>query len=322
MVMPHQDGRDLDLIRRAIVSRESLREQLARETTDVLRLVNGAADGLPGTTLDAFGLHWLLSTQEPTVPKWVGGLDAPGSLYWKVLSRDEKRPPVHVRGETVDGPFVVSELGLRYEADFLGGYSQGLFHDQRDNRRELLDLCKRRMAASQGRPVTLLNTFAYTCAFSVAAASAGVFTTSIDLSGAALDRGRRNFVLNGISQVDHHFMKRDVFDGMRLLGKQERRFDFIILDPPTFSRSKIGGVFRATEDYPRLLTQAIGLLAPGGSLLASSNARGLDLTDFAAMARQIAAGTGRRFRVSPRAMPPDFRGDSYLKSLFLEEQKP
>src|SRR5208282_2118674 len=124
---------------------------------------------------------------------------------------------------------------LRFALRFDEGYSVGLFLDQRDNRRRLLH----RHGASE-----VLNAFAYTCGFSVCAAASGARVTSLDLSKKYLDWGRRNFVLNQLDPARHDFIFGDAFAWFRRLAKKKRLFDIIILDPPTFSRSKESGVFQ------------------------------------------------------------------------------
>ena len=157
---------------------------------------------------------------------------------------------------------------MRYLIDFQAGYSQGIFLDQRDNRLAL------RGRAAAGK--SLLNCFAYTCAFSVAAAAGGAMTTSVDLSNRYLEWGRENFRLNGLDvAAGYEFLSGDAFDWMRRFQKKGRSFDLIVLDPPTFSRNREGGVFRAGDDFGRLVQAAIPLLAPGGSMLCSSNQRSL-----------------------------------------------
>jgi 23S rRNA (cytosine1962-C5)-methyltransferase len=79
----------------------------------------------------------------------------------------------------------------------------------------------------------VLNTFAYTCAFSVCAALGGAKTTSLDLSRKYLDWGRRNFELNGLDPAAHDFIFGDCFEWMRRLVKKGRLFDAVLLDPPT-----------------------------------------------------------------------------------------
>jgi hypothetical protein len=115
---------------------------------------------------------------------------------------------------------VAHEERLCYEIDFLAGYSCGLFLDQRANRR--------RLRATKAERV--LNLFSYTCSFSVAAAAGGAQTLSIDISKAALDRGRRNFALNGLSLEGHRFMADDAFDVLPRLARrgESSRLSFLI----------------------------------------------------------------------------------------------
>src|SRR4030095_11402312 len=97
--------------------------------------------------------------------------------------------------------------------------------------------------------MTVLNTFAYTCGFSVCAALAGARTTSIDLSRKYLEWGKRNFLLNGLDPNQHDFIYGDVFDWLRRLEKKGRLFEVLLLDPPTFSQSKGHGVFQAEKHF-------------------------------------------------------------------------
>ena len=120
---------------------------------------------------------------------------------------------------------VAHEDGLAYEVDFLSGYSNGLFLDQRGNRGWL-------RASKVG---SVLNLFAYTCSFGVAAAVGGSRTVNVDLSKSALERGRRNFELNRLSLEGHRFLTDDAFDVLPRLARRGQRFDVIILDSPTFS---------------------------------------------------------------------------------------
>jgi 23S rRNA (cytosine1962-C5)-methyltransferase len=126
----------------------------------------------------------------------------------------------------------------------------------------------------------MLNTFAYTCGFSVCAAKAGLRTTNVDLSAKYLEWGKRNFVLNGLDPSQHEFMGGDVFDWLRRLRAKQRMFDVIILDPPTFSRSKRHGVFRAEKHLSPLVAAALPLLKRKGVLFAATNAATLRPEQF------------------------------------------
>jgi len=195
---------------------------------------------------------------------------------------------------------------MRFEISFQSGYSQGLFLDQRDNRRRIRE---------QARPgATVLNTFAYTGAFSVAAALGGATATTLDLSQRYLDWARRNFARNGLDPGEHYFCKGDTFHWLRRFAKQGRRFDAVILDPPTFSRDDRGRTFRVESDYGQLAALALACLAPGGTLLCCTNCRSLPRP---ALERQIRDAAPRPLHIESAPMPEDFTGEAYLKSLWV-----
>ena len=265
---------------------------------------------------------------------WPTGRDAL-SLYHKRLSRRvrgataETLAPQWVAGELVPARFVVRENGVSFELSFVEGYSTGLFLDQRDNRRRLLtghvaagfELSMGCHAAAL--PATeVLNLFAYTCGFSVCAALAGARVTSVDLSRKYLDWGRRNFALNGLDATKHDFIFGDAFDWLKRLTKKGRAFDLVLLDPPTFSASKAGGVFQAERDYGRLIAATLPVLKPGGVLFASTNAAAWSPADFLATVQDALRAAGRRVEQEHYfPQPPDFpvcRAEpAYLKTVWL-----
>ena len=168
----------------------------------------------------------------------------------------------------------------------------------------------------------LLNVFAYTCGFSVCAAKAAARTTSLDLSRRWLDWGKRNFALNQLEPAGHEFIYGDAFDWLRRLARQGRRFDVIVLDPPTFSQSKESGVFRAEKDYSRLVRAALLLLRTGGVLFASTNAADWGPDKFLVCADTAIHGARRRVLERHYVpQPPDFpvsRAEpAYLKTVWL-----
>jgi 23S rRNA (cytosine1962-C5)-methyltransferase len=215
-----------------------------------------------------------------------------------------------VSGEAAPERFVVREHAVAYEIGFGEGYSVGLFLDQRDNRRRFLT-----GHVAAGFPLYLpgvtspsvLNAFAYSCAFSVCAALGGARVTSLDLSRKYLDWGRANFALNRLDPAAHDFIYGDAFDWLRRLARKGRLFDAIVLDPPTFSQSKTGGPFRAESDYGRLVDAALPLLSSGGVLLASSNVARLAPADFLDTVRSAVHASSRTIVAEHYApQPPDF----------------
>jgi 23S rRNA (cytosine1962-C5)-methyltransferase len=284
----------------------------------------------------------------PDARFYLKALNARAAYYKKTTplvrgKTPEEASPKHVAGAPAEGPFAIRENNVRYEINFSEGYSVGIFLDQRDNRRRLLTnyiapdffLSDRKPKAGPAVPsgppecstplagAEVLNTFAYTCAFSVCAALSGARVTSLDLSKKYLDWGRRNFQLNNLDPAQHDFIYGDVFDWLKRLAKKQRQFDVVLLDPPTFSKSKESGLFRAENDYPRLVTDALKVLKPGGVLFASSNAARWAPEDFVRSLHQATAKAHRKIqREHYVPQPPDFpiskTQPAYLKTLWLK----
>jgi len=307
------------------------------DLTDACRCIHGAADGWPGLYVDRLGPCLLAQSGQPLTDlqrSWLSNLLPARALYHKILRRriqglpPEELAPRFVQGEPMSAPFLIRENGLRFELNLGEGYSVGLFLDQRDNRRRLLTGCIGRhfllrdpAATDRAGPWEVLNTFAYTCGFSVAAAAAGARVTSLDLSRKYLDWGRRNFQHNGLDPAAHDFIHGDVRDWLRRFQRRNRRFHLVLLDPPTFSRSKSGGVFRVEKDLPALVASAASLLLSHGVLFISSNKEDWAPADFVATVHQAIETAGRAIVQELYApQPPDFPvhpdEPAYLKTLW------
>ena len=305
------------------------------EATNSFRVIHGASDGWPGWFVEKLGDFLLSQSEAPLIAKQHEELSllakkfSARGAYHKILSRQVRRSkmteasPQLAFGEAAPERFEISENGVRYEISFNEGYSIGLFLDQRDNRRRFLT---GHVAAGFPQLPTpnfqLLNTFAYTCGFSVCAAKAGAKTTSLDLSKKYLEWGRRNFALNGLDPAAHDFIYGDTFGWLLRLAKKGRVFDAILLDPPTFSQSKEHGTFRSEKDYGRLVAAALPLVRPGGILFASTNAADWPPENF--LADVDAAVHAARRKILQRhyvPQPPDFpvsRAEpAYLKTVWL-----
>jgi len=296
------------VIRHKLQTAIEKRSHLLCDETNALRLVDGSGDGLSDVFLETFADRWVISTRDgsldPEIRAW---LQTQGkSCYWKRLDQHEKEDPAHIAGPKHDDPFTASESGVNYKIHFKAGYSQGIFLDQRLNRQ--------RVREHSGEGKTVLNTFAYTGAFSVCAALAGATTTTLDLSQTYLDWARDNFRENDLDPEQHYFCKGDTFHWLKRFARQGRKFDGIILDPPTFSRDDKGKVFRVEKDYGRLVALAHACLAPGGWMLCCTNCRKLDPRNFTQMVKEGAPGG----KVTPLAMPEEYTGEYYLKSLWVD----
>ncbi len=304
---------------------------LGERGTDAYRLFAGKPDGIAGLVVEQLGRVAILQTHQGKfqgdqdrirrVAKWYKRALTLDAVYHKrfVANRSsspdddpELRSPVPLLGKAVPEEFEVTENKLRLLVRPYDGASVGLFLDQRENRRRVREL-------AAGRRV--LNAFSYTCGFSVAAAKGQASeTVNVDVSKRALEWGKRNFGANKLALDKHMFIRSDIFDYFKRARRQKRSFDLMILDAPTFARSKKPArVFSIAKDLPRLLEEALGLLAPDGCILLSTNNRALSAAALREHVAEAAAAAGRRFQITTAPLlPPDFASDTgYAKSLIV-----
>ena len=181
-----------------LVAALEFRELIFDEQTTAFRLISGAADGFPNVVVDNYGgwllVQWQTHEAQARSKRLVDALRTlarPVGIVEQVVTRNERSAPrmLWPTGE-LPGKFAVRESGLTFLVRFGEGLSTGLFADQRENRWRLLSM--------DLRGKTVLNCFAYTCAFSVAAAKVGAAVTSVDLSRNYLEWGRENFLANSL----------------------------------------------------------------------------------------------------------------------------
>ena len=217
-----------------------------------------------------------------------------------------------VRGPQVSG-FLAREEGLNYLIRSTGGLSSGLFADMREGRGRV-------RAWAQGK--TVLNTFAYTCGFGVAALAGGAERVlNLDLARSVLAWGQENYRLNGFEPDPRDFVFGDVFDWLARFARRGEAFDLVILDPPSFSKTKTAR-FSAAKDYAQLAELAAKVVSPGGQLLACSNLAELPWRAFRerVLAGVTAAGRGGQIAGVYHEPAIDFpsRGQApHLKLLWL-----
>ena len=307
------------------------------QKTNTYRLIHGAADDRDGLYVDRLADYLLVQSEHPlteaqqeTVQALRGALKSKG-VYYKRLNRQVQKTNKTTASARLlmglEAPefFNGTEYHLKYRISFNEGYSTGLFLDMRENRGRLLNnliepgftVFERGVGAPK-----ILNTFSYTCSLSVCAARAGASTTSLDLSQKYLEWGRENFRLNQLNPDDHDFIYGDTFDWIKRLAKRGELYDLVILDPPTFSRSKVSGLFQAKRDYGRLAKASSALVRKNGMLLACCNAVTLSPSSFKNEVRRGIRDGGRKIVQSFQAMQPaDFPASqnepAYLKVYWL-----
>jgi 23S rRNA (cytosine1962-C5)-methyltransferase len=231
----------------------------------------------------------------------------------KLASGKESRSPQGwlLAGDPAPQDLTVRENGLNYRIDLVKDLHTGLFHDQRQNRLEF-----RRQAAG----CQVLNLFAYTGAFSVAAAAGGATqVTSVDASGRYLDWARDNFKLNGIDPANHEFITGDCFVELDRLAKAGRSFDLVFVDPPSFSTTRKSR-FTTSGGTADLVQKVLRLMPTGGVLVTSSNLQKMPLEKYLKELRKGCLAAGRHLQVvevSGQAddfpVSPSFPEGHYLK---------
>lgn len=212
-------------------------------------------------------------------------------------------------------PFVVRENGNSFEMSFTDGFSQGLFLDMREPRAALA----RRW--TRGRT---LNLFAYTCGFGVSLARSSR-VTNVDVSQPALDRGRRNYELNGLPVDDSTFVCDDAFAFLEAAVADGRKWEHVVLDPPAFSRGGRTGsaAFSIRKDFGRLVEMALDVLPVKGELFVSTNYEALESDAFRRLIIGISRDRGTRLEQQwkPAADYPVTAGRYHLKTALLVRER-
>jgi 23S rRNA (cytosine1962-C5)-methyltransferase len=296
--------------------------------TTAYRLVNAEGDGLPGLTIDRYEDHLMVQLYtgawQPHLPLLCAALlqvISPAGIYWKsrpqqtrTLSAEREGKKNYSRllaGSRVQGAMNVKENDISFQIHLEEGLHTGLFLDQRRNRRDLME---------RARGKTFLNLFAYTGAFSVAAAVAGAErVVSVDASAPYLAWARENFGLNRLNPKRHEFIQGDCFEVLSDLRQHERLFDIVLMDPPSFSTTS-SSRFTTRQGTAEIAAAALALLPPGGLLIASSNHQKIDLPEYLKELRRGALLAGcalRVIRISGQSedfpFPVTFPEGRYLK---------
>ncbi len=226
------------------------------------------------------------------------GLQVPGArLHMKYRTRIKERTEQYDRMDERGVVRVVQEQGLNFEVNLSDYLDTGLFLDHRKTRAIIRHY-------SAGKRV--LNLFAYTGSFTVYARAGGAArTTTVDMSKTYQDWTRRNLALNGFGADDegHRLFQADCLQFLARGPAPGERYDYIVLDPPTFSNSKRmdADSFAIDRDWPALLRMAVPWLADDGWLYFSTNSRQLRFDDAL-----VPAGYEGR-EISARTVPDDFR---------------
>ena len=304
-------------LERAVALRSSV---VGAETTGY-RLSNGEGDGLPGLVIDIYGRTGVIKLDGPG-PE--GFWNAEGISGWLmerlslagVVCRTRSEEGAAIVGGKPDEEPEFLEHGLKFTANVQRGQKTGFFLDQRENRRLI-------RTVSSGKSV--LNLFSYTGGFSVAAGAGGAtHATSVDSAAPAIAECDRHWRLNGFPPESHAGVAADAFDFLEQAAAKGRRWDVVVVDPPSFAPNA-KSVERARTAYIRLMTAATKVVESGGTLAASSCSSHITESMFLEILSSAMSQARRRGRVTtitgqPVDHPwplvcPELR---YLKFVMLE----
>ncbi|RIW33301.1 class I SAM-dependent rRNA methyltransferase [Bacillus salacetis] len=298
------------------------------EDTTAFRLFNGEGDGIGGLTIDYFDGYYLINWYSEGIYQFKNEIvlslrqlaDVKGVYQKKRFAQSGKyiEEDDFVMGERPEFPLIVKENGVNFAVYLNEGAMVGVFLDQRDVRKLIRD------KYAEGK--TVLNTFSYTGAFSVFAAAGGAAkTTSVDLANRSEAKTNEQFSINGIDYERQDIIVMDVFNYFKYAVKKQLKFDMVILDPPSFARSK-KHTFSAAKDYKDLLKQTIAITEENGVIVASTNASNFDMKKFKGFIDKAFKESGSSYKLMEQfSLPEDFRtisqfkqGD-YLKVVFIRK---
>ena len=276
----------VDRVSAAVEARSSLWSGRARDRI-AYRAVNGENDGLPGLVVDCYTDVAVIKLYSEiwfphlrTVVDAVTGATAAHHVVLRLARNLAERETFGLAdGDVLVGdppdPVLFEEGRLTFEADVRHGQKTGHFLDQRANRLQVGKM-------TAGRSV--LDVFASTGGFSVHAAAGGATSVhAIDQSAPTIEVARRNMGHNAdipeVAACDFTTQCADAFDALGHLGRSSRRFDIVVIDPPSFAQ-KAATVGRAKAAYAKLTKLAMGVVEHGGVLVQASCSSRVTSDDF------------------------------------------
>jgi len=307
------------------------REHFYKSTdTTAFRVFNGEGDGIGGLTIDYFDGYYVITWYSIGIYQFRDFIiDSLKNLVEYKGIYQKKRFDVSgkyieeddfVAGERGEFPIIVKENGVNIAIYLNDSAMVGVFLDQKDVRKKLRDVY------SKGKQV--LNTFSYTGVFSVFAALGGAAkTTSVDLANRSKSKTIEQFNVNGIAEETQDIIVEDVFKYFKYAVKKGLLFDVVILDPPSFARSK-KFTFSAEKDYKNLLKEAISITEDNGIIIASTNASSFGMDKFKGFIDAAFKESNKHYKLMEEfSLPEDFKTNKhypesdYLKVVFIKKLK-
>ncbi|MEF7556083.1 class I SAM-dependent rRNA methyltransferase [Bacillus thuringiensis] len=298
--------------------------------TTAFRALNGEGDGLGGLIIDYYDGYYVVSWYSEGIYTFrdeiIAALQKVANFkgIYEKKRFDTKGKYIEgddfVAGERGEFPLIVKENDVNFAVYLNDGAMVGVFLDQRNVRKQIRD------KYAKGR--TVLNMFSYTGAFSVFAALGGASkTTSVDLANRSLSKTIEQFSVNEVDYEAQDIIVEDVFLYFKYAAKKKMKFNMVVLDPPSFARSK-KYTFSAAKDYKNLLKETIAITENNGIIVASTNCSAFDMKKFKGFIDTAFKEMNGKYKIlEEHSLPEDFRtidqfkeGD-YLKVVFIEKIK-
>ncbi|MFN7278981.1 MAG: class I SAM-dependent rRNA methyltransferase [bacterium] len=235
------------------------------------RLIFGEADDMPQLIIDKFNDHFVIQTLALGIDRWKPAIVAaledifrPKGIYERndVPVRELEGLPQQ-KGfltEPFDPKIRITENGLQFNVDLDKGQKTGYFLDQQDNRRAIRHIVK---------DADVLGAFCYTGTFEIHAAHYGARSVlGLDISASAVQQATENAAINGLQDICS-FREINAFDALKQWSREDRRWDVVMLDPPSFAKTR-DNVEKAISGYKEINLRGMKLVKPGGFLVTSS----------------------------------------------------
>jgi 23S rRNA (cytosine1962-C5)-methyltransferase len=290
------------------------------------RLIFGEADDLPQLIVDKFNDYFVVQTLafgidawKPAIVKAIETIFSPKGIYERNDVPVRELEGMGQQKGFLSAPFdtniIINENGIQLHVDIADGQKTGYFLDQQDNRRAIQHIVK---------GADVLGAFCYTGSFEIAAAHYGAKAVlGLDISENAIAMCNRNASLNGLDAVCT-FQCVNAFDVLRGWAKEGKQWDVVMLDPPSFTKSR-ATIDKAIAGYKEINLRGMKLVRPGGFLVTSSCTNLVQPELFLDTIQRAAVDAKRRIRQvvfnSQSADHPIIRGQEnthYLKFLIVQ----
>ncbi len=287
----------------------------AKAGADASRLFHGRGHCYPGlefVSVDWFSPVLQISLYKEPDAEWLGHFrheishfDKQSDIKNIILQHRylQDAPSENLKGD-IAGDYYAVEKGLKFRLNFKANQNVGFFLDMAECRQVLRERVKDK---------SVLNLFAYTCAFSVVAAEAGAAkVVNVDMAKGALNTGRLNHQLNAIDSRSVSYLGHDIFKSWGKIRKYGP-YDIVIIDPPSFQ----AGSFNVRKDYQKIIKKLPNLLRQNGQIITCLNAPDLSFSFL----RELFADTGGFSEKQVIATPasfPEADADKGLKTLLVE----